>query len=259
MFYLLGRRWDVSLKQSVLYCTLGYATHAVLDACTSYGTQLFWPFTDLRVAWDTISVIDPLFTLPILILVVATAVRKNPKLAQLALAWALIYPGIGWIQHERAIATGMNIVSSREHQPLRLEAKPSFGNLLVWKIVYETEDRFFVDAVRMGFSTKVYPGKSVQKLDIDQDFPWLDQTSRQAIDIERFRWFSDGFVARDPEYPMRVIDIRYSMVPNEIKPLWSIQLNPEAPRDQHTPFLTHRTREETARSLGVMGQMLVGD
>ena len=43
---------------------MGYATHGLLDSCTSYGTQLFWPFSDVRVAWDTMSIVDPLFTVP---------------------------------------------------------------------------------------------------------------------------------------------------------------------------------------------------
>ena len=48
---------------------LGYATHGLLDACTSYGTQLFWPFSNERVTWNNISIVDPLFTIPALILI----------------------------------------------------------------------------------------------------------------------------------------------------------------------------------------------
>jgi hypothetical protein len=35
--------------------------------------------------------------------------------------------------------------------------------------------------------SKVYPGDSVPKLDLERDFPWLDHKSQQARDIERFR------------------------------------------------------------------------
>jgi inner membrane protein len=47
---LLGRKRGLEFRQSWLYCTLGYATHALLDACTTYGTMLFWPFSDVRIA-----------------------------------------------------------------------------------------------------------------------------------------------------------------------------------------------------------------
>ncbi len=66
---LLGRRRGLAFYQSWIFCTLGYATHALLDSCTTYGTQLLWPFSDERIAWNTISIIDPLFTLPLLLAV----------------------------------------------------------------------------------------------------------------------------------------------------------------------------------------------
>src|SRR5215510_4472808 len=62
IFWLLFKR-KVPLKPLALAATLGYATHPLLDACTSYGTMLFWPFSEARVAWDLISIVDPLFTL----------------------------------------------------------------------------------------------------------------------------------------------------------------------------------------------------
>ena len=67
-------------KQAYIYSTLGYATHGLLDACTTYGTQLFWPFTNDRIAWNTISIIDPLFTLPILFLILFAIIKNNKKI-----------------------------------------------------------------------------------------------------------------------------------------------------------------------------------
>ena len=62
-YYVLTKRRGMSMKETYLYCTLAYASHGLLDACTSYGTQLFWPFNDFRVAWNTISIVDPIFTI----------------------------------------------------------------------------------------------------------------------------------------------------------------------------------------------------
>ena len=60
-------RGSMSLKMVYTASFLGYATHGLLDACTSYGTQLFWPFSDQRVAWNNISIVDPLYTITIII------------------------------------------------------------------------------------------------------------------------------------------------------------------------------------------------
>jgi inner membrane protein len=253
---LIGRRRGLSFRQTWLFCTLGYATHAVLDACTTYGTMLFWPFSDARIAWNTISIIDPLFTIPVLIAVVLAALRRKPAYAQFALVWALGYMALGLWQRNEAVNMGQELAAQRGHSPLRLEAKPSFANILVWKIVYETDDRFYVDAVRASLAPRVFRGASVKKFDIDLDMPWLDQTSQQARDIERFRWFSNGYIARDPVFINRVIDLRYSMIPNEVAPLWSIELRPAAGQDEHAIYHVHR---ETGAGIAArMWNMLSG-
>ena len=240
LYQLFGKRHGLSLQRSVFYCTLGYGTHALLDACTTYGTQLFWPFSDARFAWNTVSVIDPLFTVPILLLMLVSVIRRNAVLARIALAWAITYPVIGMVQRDRAEAIGWELARSRGHEPVQLEAKPSFANLILWKIVYEHNDRYYVDAVRVLTDGKLYPGDSVPKLNLERDFPWLDHQSQQARDIERFRWFSNGYVALEPGHRNRITDIRYSMLPNQVAGLWSIELSMQAGNADHVGYVVAR-------------------
>ncbi|WP_114786880.1 metal-dependent hydrolase [Vibrio tetraodonis] len=253
---IIARKRGLSFQQTWLYCALGYGTHGLLDFCTSYGTQLFWPLSNERYAWNTISIIDPTFTLPILALLILTLVKTNSWFARLAVFWALLYPVFGLMQKERAEDVGWHVAKQRGHEPLRLEAKPSFANILVWKIVYETSEEYFVDAVRVGKSTQVYPGESTLKLNIERDFPWLSLQSQQAKDIERFRWFSQGFIAQDPNNPLRIIDVRYSILPNQLKALWSIKLSPSASVDEHVKFNTHRDSDPSTRKAFL--KMLLG-
>ena len=240
-------RRTLDLRESYLACLLGYATHGFLDACTSYGTQLFWPFTDYRVAWNNVAVVDPSFTVPLLVLVIVAAVRRRRAYAVAGLIWALAYLGLGVVQNQRAEAAGERLAASRGHEPQRLTAKASFANLLVWKVVYEYDGRFYVDGVRTGAAVSICPGASVARLDFSRDLPWLDPDTQQARDVERFRWFSDGYLALDPAVPNRVIDMRYSLVPNEIDPLWGIDLDPGAPVDRHVRFVTDRTAGASQR------------
>lgn len=237
-------RKHLSFRETWLFCFLGYATHGLLDACTTYGTQLFWPFSDARIAWNTISIIDPLFTFPLLALVIFGAVKRNPLYGRLALIWVVIYLSFGLIQRDRAIEAGRELATSRGHTPLRLAAKPGFANLVLWKVVYETEDYFYVDAVRVAWSEKIFPGDKIEKLDTGRHFPWLDPGSQQARDIERFRWFSNNYLAVDKNFPDRVIDIRYSVLPNKINALWAIDLDPGADSKAHVQFTTSRNTSE---------------
>jgi inner membrane protein len=242
-YYLFMRRWQLSFKLTYLFCFLGYATHGLLDACTSYGTQLLWPFSNERFAWNTISIVDPLFTLPLLALVIIGVRKKRPMFGKLALSWVAIYMGLGLYQHLRVTEAGEQLAAERGHTPLRLEVKPSIGNLVLWKVIYEVEDGYYLDAVRavpVSGNLKVYTGGFVPKLDVERDLPWLNPDSQQARDLARFNWFSKGFLSLDPTNPKRVIDMRYSMVPNEAMGMWSVWLEPDANASAHVSLKQDR-------------------
>ena len=233
-------RRSLTPGETYLACLLGYATHGLLDACTSYGTQLFWPFSDYRVAWNNVSVVDPLFTLPLLSLVILAAVLRRRAFAVAGLVWALGYLAFGVAQHQRAEAAGAVLAAERGHAPQRLSAKAGFANLLVWKLVYEHDGRLYVDGIRTGLTVSACPGASIPRLDTGRDFPWLDPGSQQARDIERFSWFSDDWVAVDPRIENRIVDMRYSVVPNTIDPMWGIDVDPQAAPAEHVRYVVDR-------------------
>lgn len=240
-FFLCFRRWlSIGFGRLWLFSTLGYGTHGLLDAATSYGTQLFWPFSDQRISFSIISVVDPLFSLPVLGLVLVALVRKRRGWARLALVWAACYLAVGAYRHHAARTLAAELAHQRGHVAVRLDVKPTFANLIVWRSVYEANGRFHVDGVRPGFAAPIIEGESIAKLDVARAFPWLDPVSQQARDIDRFRRFSDGFLAAAGGDDARVIDVRYAFLPNAIAPLWSIRLDPAAPPAAHVRFDTHR-------------------
>lgn len=246
LWVALGRRraWPMGLVYG--FTLLGYATHALLDACTSYGTLLLWPFSDERFAWNNVSIIDPLLTLPLLLSVLCSRLSCRRWPATLGMIWVLSYLSLGVLARDAAQNEGREIAISRGHNPVLIEAKPSFANLLLWKTIYREADHYHVDAVRLRLRGQavVYPGESLPILNLSRDFPWLDPDSVQAKDVERFRWFSMGYVAADPSVPDRIIDIRYSLLPNEIKPLWSIELDQNTQSSQHVRYVVSRERDE---------------
>lgn len=252
-FLCFRRRLTIGFPKLWLYSTLGYGTHGLLDAATSYGTLLLWPFSDRRISFNIVSIVDPLFTLPVLLLVVVGIVRKSGRWPRLALVWATCYLALGAYQHQTAEAVAHRLARERGHAPIRLQVKPTFANLVVWRSIYETEDRFYVDAVRPGFAADVFSGASIGKLHLPSAFPWLDPHSQQARDVERFARFSDGFVARATDGSERIIDVRYSFVPTEVAPLWSVRLDRNAPGTAHASYETHRNNAgESFRTLMAM-------
>ena len=260
-FYLLRpARQQLGFTRIYLFCFAGYATHAVLDACTTYGTQLFWPFSSVRVAWNNVSVVDPLFTLPLMILVLIAMFRRSTPVAVLAASYALVYLSMGVLQAQRAEGLALQLAQSRGHKPINLGVKPSFGNIVVWKSVYEFDGHYYVDAVRVLVESKVLQGTSTEKLNLQKHYPWINGASQQAKDIERFRWFSDGHLALDPDNSLRIIDMRYSLLPHRADGMWGIVLDPLAQNDAHVGWTTTRPKGKQAMdNVRQLWQILKGD
>lgn len=236
-------RWApgrLSFRETYLFAFLGFASHGVLDACTTYGTLLLWPFSDARIAWNNVSVIDPLFTIPVGILIILAWRKGSPRYAHVALGWAVAYLAFGLFQTQRASDAATDLALSRGHIPARVQAMPAIASLLLWKSVYEHNGRYYIDAIRTGFGATVFEGDSVEKLDTKSHFPWLAPDSQQASDIERFRRFTGDYLGLDEERPNSIIDMRYSMIPNETDSLWGIVLAQGAPETEHVRFYTDR-------------------
>jgi inner membrane protein len=117
--------------------------------------------------------------------------------------------------------------------------------------------QFYVDAVRVGLGqNRLYEGGSVSVLDLQRDFPWLESDSQQALDVERFRWFSNNYLAVSPRFPNRIIDMRYSLIPNQIKGLWGIELDANAASDAHIYYASDHERSGSTFTL--LWQMIRG-
>tara|TARA_B100001778_G_scaffold25126_2_gene18488 strand:+ start:290 stop:1297 length:1008 start_codon:yes stop_codon:yes gene_type:complete len=239
---------SMSMKTVYVASFLGYATHGLLDACTSYGTQLFWPFSDERVTWNNISIVDPLFTLPIAVLLVIAIITRRKMFSFIAIGWIVFYLSLGFVQYERTLSAAMQLADSRGHNSERLTLKPSFGNLILWKSIYEHDGIYFVDAIRTVYSSTWCSGESIRKFDYQYHLPNLDRSSQQAIDIERFRWFSQDYLGYDEKNSL-VTDIRYSMLPNQIAPMWGIVIDKNQNMDEHASWWTGRSLDQNQLDL----------
>jgi len=246
---------SMSLKTVYIASFLGYATHGLLDACTSYGTQLFWPFSNERVTWNNISIVDPLFTIPILILV-GTAIKTRKRLFSFfAIGWATFYLSLGFVQYERALSTAIELAHSRGHNAERLTLKPSFGNLILWKSIYQHEEKFYVDAIRTVRSSTWCSGENIRMFNYQYHLPSLDKDSQQRKDIERFRWFSQDYLGFDKEENL-VTDVRYSMIPNQIVPMWGLVIDDQKDINEHAIWRTSRSLDQS--QLDLFKEMLSG-
>ena len=239
---------SMTIKTVYIASFLGYATHGLLDACTSYGTLLFWPFSDERVTWNNISIVDPIFTIPILILLGIAIKTKKRIFSFFAIGWVIFYLSLGFFQYERTLSAAFKLADSRGHNPERMTLKPSFGNLILWKSIYQHEDIFYVDAIRSVQSITWCLGDNIRIFDYENDLPNLNKDSQQSKDIERFRWFSQNYLGYDKEKSL-ITDIRYSMIPNQITPMWGLLIDDQIGLNEHAVWWTSRGLDESQLDL----------
>jgi inner membrane protein len=71
---------EFTLTKLFLFSWLALFTHMILDAFTTYGTQLFLPFNDYRVSFDSINIVDPFYTLPLLIGLIISVFQRRSKI-----------------------------------------------------------------------------------------------------------------------------------------------------------------------------------
>lgn len=234
-------------KRLYLFALLGYATHAPLDALTTYGTHLFWPFSGEVIGTGTIAIVDPLFTLILiggLVLVLRSgATRRAPAIAA---SFAICYFALGFLQQHRADAAIAELAKARGHTRTAPLVKTTMGSLLVWRSVYVFEDHFYIDAVRVAQDAALYPGASIARFHVEPNAP---------EDVRRFDRFSRGYIASTPGDPTLLGDIRYSVAPNGLAPLWGLRIDPQNPR---TPAAFEKRAQTSRESRALWWDMVLG-
>ena len=212
---------------------VAWVSHCLLDAATSYGTQLLWPFTDRRYGWDFIAVVDPVFTLALFVGLGVALIRVRPGVAMVGLAGAAGYLGLGVVQHDRAVRAQAALAASRGHTPVRVEVMPTLVNVLVWRALYEHDGKIYADRIRVGLGgdATVRAGWALTKM-VASDLTPSEQARDQRRSFARFSWFSEGWVARSPSEAAVFGDMRYSLSTEAFEPVWGIRYTaPGAPTE----------------------------
>lgn len=203
---------------------VAYATHGLLDAFTSYGTQLLWPFSDRRVGWDWIGIVDPAYTVPLIVGVVWALLARRRRAAVVALVVSSVYMCFGGWQHQRAVSAQRTLAESRGHAIEHGRAIPAPGALVMWRSVYTSGGRLYVDGLRVPYAgaTLAREGGSERVATFEE----LPEAARSHADTRRvydvFVWFADG-LATPLEGRAGVLgDQRYAADMSSLTPLWGM-------------------------------------
>ncbi len=204
---------DYSGMRLFLTLWLVLITHVTLDAFTSYGTQLLWPLTSAPIAWSSVFIIDPLYTVWLLGGCVVAWFARERRAAQVALVAALAlssgYLGLSLLaksaveRHAQAALEPMGLADAS-----RLSVPMPFTTLL-WQVLVMTPDGYLVgdrslvaDVGPMRFTHHAFD-------------PAVRAEAARYPATRRLDWFTHGFwKAEERDGRLVVTDLRMGLEPD---------------------------------------------
>ncbi len=186
-------------------------THPLLDAFTAYGTQLFAPFSDYRVAFNTISVADPIYTVPFLACLIGASFFRRDKgmrryLNGLGIVLSSAYLLFTVFNKQRIDKVFEKSLLAENIDFERFRTGPSIFNNILWQGVAETKDGYYYGSYSLlDKQPKVYQFyQSPKNHDLVEEYA-ADEN------IQILQWFSDGYYTVTPMNgdTLQIGDLRY--------------------------------------------------
>lgn len=217
---------------------LSLFTHPILDCFTPYGTRLFAPFSNYRVAFNNIAVVDPMYTLPFLVCMVALMFfnRQNTKrklLLRVGLSISSIYMvfTLGnklFVDHIFEKSLNDSGIDS-----VRYSTQPAIFNTILWYGIAETKQSYFIanyslfDKKKRFLNFKELPKKR-------------DLSLAHHKDIKCLSWFSNGYfsIYKVDDTTYQYNDLRYPLLDTEDpnSSVFSMQIYKDENRLNMKPF-----------------------
>lgn len=191
-YFLRKIKWTrtVNYWRLWLFTWLALFTHILLDAFTAYGTQLFLPFSNERVGFDSINVVDPVYTLPLIIgLIFSLFIYKNkPNRA--------VYNNIGIVVSTLYLLATLGVKNHVENHFKKELAKQNinYHALLTMPVGVANINWYGVAKTDDGIYMHKYSLINDEQLPYEY-FPANDQllenVNPKVVDV--MKWFAKGF------------------------------------------------------------------
>lgn len=195
---------------------LVFATHVLLDSFTVYGTQIFWPFVTTPMAWSTIFIIDPLYTVPLLIGIITALIagRHRPwghtiNTAALALSASYLLWTLGAKLYVEDIAR--KSIAQQNMANVTVLTTPTPFNSLLWRVLAVDDTNYYE-----GFYSILDKDTTIRF----QHYPRsLDLVAplKDSWPVQRLQWFTRNFYAASTiNSDVTITDLRMGMEPEYV-------------------------------------------
>ncbi|WP_312245985.1 metal-dependent hydrolase [Stutzerimonas nitrititolerans] len=200
---------DYSGMRLFLTLWLVLITHVTLDAFTSYGTQLLWPLTSAPIAWSSVFIIDPLYSVPLLLAVLAGAIAgfrgRAVRWTTAALFLSTLYLGFTLTGKQMAERRVEAVLTHNDLQAQPLFSTPTPFNSLLWRVILVDGEDYYETLV--GWFDTAPP--ELVRLPRNEGLATVLADSPQH---ERLQWFTGGVMRYDViDDLLLVTDLRLGM------------------------------------------------
>jgi len=166
-------------------------THPILDCFTMYGTQLFAPFSDQRVAWSSVSVADVFYTAPFIIcLFIASRFDRTSSKRRfwnyLGLAISSLYLIFTLFHKQKINNTFAKALKKENIDANRFVTNAYLLTNFLWTCTAETDDAYY-----QGLHS-VFDTQPISFTKIEKQYHLLDDLETDYT-IKTLRWFCDDF------------------------------------------------------------------
>lgn len=199
----------ISYSILFLFTWLCLFTHMLLDAFTAYGTQLFLPFSTTRFGFDSVNVIDPLYTIPLLLgLVLSIKIFPNSnnrsKYTKYSLWFSTSYLLLTLVHKEIVNEKFHSSFSKRKVTSTALLTMPVGIANLNWYGVAKTKDSLYMQQYSLLGGLK----NEIHSFAINEHY--LNEVDTEMANT--MRWFAKGFYTVDKvDNEIRIYNLQVDM------------------------------------------------
>jgi inner membrane protein len=143
------RHVALSLRQWTFFFGLELLAHVLLDAFNAYGTGWFEPFSAYRVSFDTLFVMDPFFSLVLVVAAIALIAMHKGHVKRLRYAWLGLVLAAGYLLYSlyNKVQVNKQVERSLAVVPARTKAyfsTPTPFNCWLWFVAAATDSGYYV-------------------------------------------------------------------------------------------------------------------
>lgn len=211
---------DLEYKTWVSLFFWSIFTHPILDCFTTWGTQIWQPFADTRVAWNSVAVVDPLGSVPFAIGMVIAAYcvpgsKKRRNWALAGLIWFIAFIALGVALKLRTETVLKNTLAAKNIHWNRYYTGPTIFQNIVWNGLAEGDTAFYFGIY--GFNDHEARFQPIITLPKNHDL--LREVAPDDYNLKFIKWFSKGYynVVERPDGKLQINDLRFGILGDSVR------------------------------------------